>query len=93
MKRIESVVQVDATPGQVWRVLVDFAAYPRWSPRLTVSGRSEVGERLRVTAAAPGAKGMRFNPRDLAAEPGRHGRQQTFPLIQDQRPGPDQDQP
>ena len=71
MQRIESVVQMDATPEQVWRVLVDFAAYPEWSPTLTIAGRPEAGQRLRLTAAAPGEKGMRFRPLVLAAEPAR----------------------
>lgn len=71
MKRIETVVQIGAAPEQVWRVLVDFAAYPAWSPRMSVVGRPESGQRLRLTAAAPGEKGMRFRPRVLAAEPGR----------------------
>lgn len=71
MKRVETTVHIPASPDCVWRVLVDFASYPRWSPRLTVSGRPERGARLRVTAAAPGQKGMSFSPVVLAAEPGR----------------------
>jgi hypothetical protein len=71
VKRIETVVHIDATPEQVWNVLTDFASYPQWSPRLTVVGRAEEGERLAVTAAAPGSNGMRFAPVVLAAEPGR----------------------
>lgn len=71
MRRIETNVHIEAAPEQVWRVLVDFAAYRAWSPHLTVTGRPERGQRLRVTAAAPGKEGMRFTPRVLAAEPGR----------------------
>ena len=71
MRRIETDVQIAATPEQVWRVLVDFAAYPRWSPHLTVAGQAQVGQRLQVTAAAPGEQGLRFAPRVLAAEPAR----------------------
>lgn len=71
MRRIETNVHIDAALEQVWQVLVDFAAYPAWSPHLTVVGRPEQGQRLRVTAAAPGEKGMRFAPRVLAA--GRGG--------------------
>ena len=71
MRRIETDVQIDAGPEQVWAVLVDFAAYPGWSPHLTVTGRPERVQRLWVTAAAPGEQGMRFTPRVLAAEPGR----------------------
>ena len=74
MQRIETDVQIAAAPQQVWRVLVDFVAYPAWSPRLTVAGRPEPGQRLLVTAAAPGEKGMRFTPRVLAAGPNSCGR-------------------
>lgn len=71
MRRIETDLHVGATPEHVWGVLVDFPAYREWSPHLTVAGRPERGQRLRVTAAAPGEKGMRFTPLVLAAEPGR----------------------
>ena len=71
MRRIETVVEMEAAPDAVWRVLVDFAAYPRWSPHLTVAGQAQVGQRLQVTAAAPGEQGLRFAPRVLAAEPAR----------------------
>lgn len=71
MRRIQTDVHIEAAPAQVWQVLVDFATYPAWSPHLTVAGRPERGQRLRVTAAAPGAQGMRFTPWVLAAEPGR----------------------
>ena len=71
MRRIKTTVQIDAPPEQVWHVLVDFPAYVHWSPTLTVSGRAEPGQRLDVTAAAPGRSGLRFSPRVLAAEPGR----------------------
>lgn len=71
MRRIETGVHIEATPEQVWAVLVDFAAYPAWSTQLSVAGRAEQGQRLRVTAAAPGEKGMRFTPLVLAVEQGR----------------------
>lgn len=70
MQRIETQVHIAAAPLDVWRVLVDFPAYSRWSANLTVSGQAQVGQRLRVTLAAPGDKGIGFAPRVLAAEPG-----------------------
>jgi hypothetical protein len=71
MRRIGTVVHIQAAPELVWQVLVDFSGYPRWSPQVTLAGRPEQGRRLQVTAAAPGANGMRFNALVLAAEPAR----------------------
>ena len=58
MKRIETDVQIEATPEQVWRVLVDVAAYPAWSPRLTVEGRPEPEHGPVGAGPQPGRVGM-----------------------------------
>lgn len=71
MRRIETTVNVRATPQRVWNVLTDFARYSDWSPTMTITGTPSVGERLELVAAAPGEKGMRFNPTVLDADPGR----------------------
>lgn len=67
--RVETDVQSAATPEQVWRMPVDVAGWPLWSALLTVSGQAQVGQRLHVTAAAPGEQGPYSARRVLAAEP------------------------
>ncbi|MFB6106074.1 MAG: SRPBCC family protein [Halobacteriaceae archaeon] len=72
MTTIESTVDVDAPPSRVWTVLTDFESYPEWNRFLPlVSGRAEAGRTLRVRVEPPGARGMTFRPRVLAADPGR----------------------
>jgi hypothetical protein len=30
--QIHSQIEVNATPDVVWRILIDFRSYPKWSP-------------------------------------------------------------
>jgi hypothetical protein len=72
MKRIERAIDIDASPEQVWQVLVDFPSYPDWNPFVTsVAGEAVVGDRLKIRLQPPGGRGMAFRPRVLAAVPGR----------------------
>ena len=70
MRRLEAVVEIDASPSEVWSVLKDFDHYPDWNPFiLSIDGPCEVGARLRVTIAPPGGRPMTLRPLVLAAEP------------------------
>lgn len=72
MRRIETSVDIAASPVAVWNVLSDFAAYPQWNPFIVrLDGEAKVGARLNVTVRPPGGKPMSFRPTVLAAEPGR----------------------
>ncbi len=72
MKQIDTSIKIDATPGVVWDILTDFAAYPTWNPFITsVEGIARVGERLSIRVVPPGQKGMSFRPHVLEAEPER----------------------
>ncbi|MGT2425416.1 SRPBCC family protein [Amnibacterium kyonggiense] len=64
---LEAATRIDAPPADVWRVLVDFAAYDRWNPTTRISGEPRVGSRLTVGAGP----GLRFRARVLVADPGR----------------------
>jgi hypothetical protein len=45
MAEIEKVIEIDAPPADVWRVLLDFDAYGEWNPFIrSISGRVEPGE-------------------------------------------------
>jgi hypothetical protein len=69
---IEKVIDIDAPPDAVWRVLMDFDAYGDWNPFIrSISGRAEPGETLTVRLEPPGGKGMTIKPKVLAAEPER----------------------
>lgn len=68
--------EIDATPDQVWRVLTDFATYPRWNPFMTSAqvtssgGVLAKGARMRIHLHDAGGD-MTFTPEVLTARPGR----------------------
>ena len=72
MKNVTTVVDIPATPEQVWATLVDTAAYPAWNPFITkLSGQLAAGQRLEVRIAPPGGRAMTFKPTVTRVEPGR----------------------
>ena len=73
--RLTASIEIKAPPEQVWEVLTDFAAYPRWNPFMT-EGRITSGERLRPGATlhirleqSSGSSTM--DPKVLGVSPGR----------------------
>ena len=72
MKEIHTEIEINSSGEQVWRVLTDFAAYPKWNPFVRhVEGDVSVGARLQVYIEPSGGKGMLFSPTILVAEPNR----------------------
>ena len=63
---ITSVIDIDATPQEVWDVLTDFASYGEWSTFTAAEGTAHVGSRL--TMRMPG---MTFRPTVTVATPGQ----------------------
>lgn len=60
---IRTQITIQATPQQVWRILMDFENYPNWNPFIkTLTGKAEKGARLQAFIEPPGAKGMTFKP-------------------------------
>jgi hypothetical protein len=69
---LRAEVEIDADPGTVWDVLVDFGAYPEWNPFIDpIEGDQEVGARLRVRIQPPDSRGMTLKPAVTVNEPGR----------------------
>jgi len=72
VRTIEAGRVVDASPEAVWRVLVDFPAYPDWNPFVRrIEGPLREGERLRVRIEPPGSRGMTFRPEVRVVRPER----------------------
>jgi len=72
MHRLETIIEIKASAGRVWSLLMDFPAYPRWNPFVrSIEGTASAGESLNVVIQSPGAGAMRFQPEVLACEPER----------------------
>jgi hypothetical protein len=71
-KRIATAIDIDAPADAIWRVLVDFPAYPEWNPFIRrIAGEAKVGARLEVTAQPANRKPMTFRPTVRVADPDR----------------------
>src|SRR5262245_62691362 len=69
---ISTTVEIDASPAQLWRVLVDLPAYREWNPFIVeASGTVAVGQTLSLRMVLPGREPMTIAPRLLVVEPER----------------------
>jgi hypothetical protein len=67
VRSIETSIEIDAPPAQVWKVFSDFARYPEWNPFVaSLTGNVETGERIEVRLTPPGGRSMTFKPRVMA---------------------------
>ena len=69
MQELRSEIEFDATPGDVWGVLVDLPAYGQWNPFIReLEGEVRVGARLRARLVPIGERGFTMRPTVLVAE-------------------------
>lgn len=55
---IETQIDIQANPQEVWKVLMDTAQYPQWNPFVKkLNGIVKVGEKIKIQLP-----GMRFKP-------------------------------
>jgi len=48
MRRIETRTAMNATPEEVWEVLMDFPSYPSWNPMVAgIAGEAGLGQPFR----------------------------------------------
>jgi hypothetical protein len=60
---IRAEIDIEAPPAEVWRHLVDMAAYAEWNPFIhEASGEPEVGRRLSLRMRPPGGRSTSFRP-------------------------------
>jgi hypothetical protein len=68
---LRASVRIDATPQQVWAVLTDQAAYPRWNPFI-ISSRGQIRAGSTMTNVMHDATGnTTFTPVVQVVRPGR----------------------
>ena len=66
---IQTRIDIEAPPAEVWRHLVDLAAYADWNPFIpAASGVPEVGERLSIRLQPPGGRGVTIRPTVTASK-------------------------
>jgi hypothetical protein len=67
---IRAEIDIEAAPAEVWRHLVDLAAYTAWNPFIpAASGVPEVGQRLSIRLQPPGGRGITIRPTVTAVAP------------------------
>ena len=72
MKEIHTEIGINAPAEKVWRVLIDFSAYPDWNPFVRrVEGDLVVGYRLYVHIQPSEGKRMSFRPTVVVADTNR----------------------
>ena len=73
VKRIDTGVQIAATPEEVYAVLADFERYPDWNPyHIRVVGEPTVGSKLEVRVSRPDGEVVDVpHVKVLEAEPGK----------------------
>jgi hypothetical protein len=68
MRKLETEIEIEASPSSVWAVLTDTATYPEWNPFVrSIEGRLGRGERIRVRLQTPSGRGMTLRPTVLVA--------------------------
>ncbi|WP_345977539.1 SRPBCC domain-containing protein [Sulfurimonas sp. HSL3-7] len=69
MKRIETKIQINATPERIWTILTELDKYPQWNPFIkSARGKVIEGEKLNVCIAPPDGKEMCFKPTVLTVK-------------------------
>ena len=68
---LRAEIEIDAEPGRVWAILMDFEAYPEWNPFITsIQGERTVGARIRARLQPAGGRGVTMTPSVTVNEPG-----------------------
>lgn len=69
MHRVETQIEINASAGRVWSLLIDFPGHARWNPFMrSIEGVAAAGATLNVLIQPAGAKGMRFRPTVLVVD-------------------------
>lgn len=66
MKQIETTIDINASPKQVWNVFTDFEGHEKWNPFIkSFDGEIKEGNQIEVTMQPPGMNPMTMKPKIL----------------------------
>ncbi|MGB1039418.1 MAG: SRPBCC family protein [Flavobacteriales bacterium] len=64
---LKTQIQINATPDEIWKQLIDFSSYPYWNPFITsIKGTPELGNQLKASI-----NNMKFKPIVLESVPNK----------------------
>lgn len=62
-RTINTWIDIEAPPEDVWKVLVDFDEWKSWNPFIPfIEGDLQMGEKIRIRVTPPGLRPMTFRP-------------------------------
>lgn len=76
MYEINTAIEIEAAPAEVWQALIDFQSYPNWNPSIpSIDGKPDKGEKLKVFYNPEGSFfKMKFTVELITCEPEREFR-------------------
>ena len=67
MVEIKTEIEINANIEKIWRLLTNFEKYPDWNPFIkNISGKKQIGEKLKVSVKPPKGEGMTFKPKVIS---------------------------
>ena len=71
MKTVSAIIEINATPAEVWAVLSDLASYPQWNPLFPeASGDLVAGQKITLKSRPAAGRAMTIRPTIVTAQPG-----------------------
>lgn len=69
MEEIHTSIGIEAPASSVWKLLTDFAGYPKWNPFITrIAGELKLGSRIDADIIFSGGKTVTINPTIVGLE-------------------------
>jgi hypothetical protein len=72
VKEVHSEIEINSFPENIWRILIDFAAYDQWNPFINkIIGVPKEGSKIEVYIESRSGKNRKYSPRITKVEEGR----------------------
>jgi hypothetical protein len=72
VKEVHSEIEINSFRENIWRILIDFAAYHQWNPFINkIIGVPKEGSKIEIYIESPSGKNRMYSPRITKVEEGR----------------------